>query len=115
MSYEKLKARWEEQRHDRLPWSEEIRRRIEVCGPPLFRRYGVRRAVVFGSAVEGRSTGRSDVDPFVSPLEEGRYWELRHELEETLGVPVDLYADGDDPAFIRKVLSRGVVVYAAQL
>lgn len=114
MAYERLRARWAEERQARLARSEDLRRRVESFGPPLFRRYHVRHAVLFGSAAEGRCSERSDVDLFVTPLASESYWEFRRELEEALGVPVDLYTEGDDPSFTRKVLTRGVVVYAAQ-
>ncbi|MEW6487382.1 MAG: nucleotidyltransferase domain-containing protein [Thermodesulfobacteriota bacterium] len=114
MAYEKLRARWAEERRSREARSEALRRRIEACGPLLFRRYHVQKAVLFGSAAEGRSSERSDVDLFVTPLDSETYWELRRELEEALGAPVDLYTEGDDPTFTRKVLTRGIVVYAAQ-
>ena len=65
----------------------------------LCRRYGVKRLELFGSAARGEDfePGRSDIDFLVefdpeqaSTLAE--YFDLRRELSELLGHPVDLVA-----------------------
>ena len=113
MGFEKLKERWrvEEEAQQR-----EAERRKEVLltrGPPLFRRYGVQQAVLFGSVLEGKSSTSSDIDLLVSPLENADYWNFKRDVEEVTGYPVDLYTQDDDPAFVDKVKSRGEVIFRA--
>lgn len=114
MGFEKLKARWERERADRRAQAKSRRDAIERKGASVFDRYGITKAVLFGSAVQGRSRADSDIDLLVMPLDQERYWEFRHDLEEALGYPLDLYTQADDPRFVRKVLERGEVVYDAE-
>lgn len=58
----------------------------------LGHRYGVRSIAIFGSLVRGEATEASDVDILVemeSPTFD-RYMDLKFELEDRLGVSVDL-------------------------
>ena len=60
---------------------------------PILRKYGVRRASIFGSAVRGEMKESSDIDilveieKYISLLD---FVALKLELEETLGRRVDL-------------------------
>jgi predicted nucleotidyltransferase len=53
----------------------------------------------------------SDIDIYVSQLPAKFYWQFRHELEEAVQLPIDLYTDSDDPVFIKKIISRGEKIY----
>ncbi len=114
MAFEKLKKRWARERADRADRAERLRARLLERGRPVFGRYGVRRVVLFGSVLAGRSTEHSDVDLLVIPLGPAEYWPFRHDLEQALGMPVDIYTERDDPTFVEKILERGETVYAAQ-
>jgi predicted nucleotidyltransferase len=60
---------------------------------PLFRRYGVAHASVFGSVARGEAMPGSDIDLVVSlknPIGLFKFYELNDALEETLGHKVDL-------------------------
>ena len=69
---------------------------------------------VFGSAVTGTDRHGSDLDIIVDPLPETTLFDLgglQIQLEELLGVPVDLLTPGDLPAKFRdKVLREAVPV-----
>jgi predicted nucleotidyltransferase len=59
---------------------------------------------VFGSVIDGRDTDSSDIDLLVDPLPGTTLFDLgglQVELEELLGVPVDLLTPGDLPAKFR--------------
>lgn len=87
----------------------------------LCRKYGVRRLVVFGSAVTDHfDQSRSDVDFLVEfgDRANGRfeaYFGLKEELEALLGRPVDLVAPAalQNPYFAASVTRSGREVYAA--
>ncbi len=81
-------------------------------GPPIFRQYGIRKAYLFGSVQEGRSTGTSDVDLLVIPLPAEHYWTCWKKLDEMTGFPIDLHTITDDTLFVQKVIQRGELIYA---
>lgn len=69
---------------------------------------------VFGSVVHGRDTEGSDLDLLVDPLPGTTLFDLgglQVELEELLGVQVDLLTPGDLPArFREQVLAEALPV-----
>lgn len=70
----------------------------------LTRRYKVTNPRVFGSVLEGSDVDGSDLDLLVDPLPGATLFDLgalHAELEETLGVTVDLLTPGDLPAHFR--------------
>jgi predicted nucleotidyltransferase len=113
-SYTGLHRRWQEEKKEREKRAAAIHSALHKRGVPIFRKYGIKRAVLFGSAAEGRTGKESDVDLLVMPLAAVDYWQCRHELEEALGGPLDLCTQDDDPRFVRKILSRGEVIYELQ-
>jgi predicted nucleotidyltransferase len=113
-SWNGLKKRWAEERAGRKALADQRRRALAARGPAIFARYGICRAVVFGSVTAARCRGSSDLDLLVLPLANQDYWDFRRELEEALGFPVDLYTDRDDPTFVEKILARGETVYEVQ-
>jgi predicted nucleotidyltransferase len=85
----------------------------EVC-----RRYGITELSVFGSVARGEDTPRSDVDLlYVLAPDATLGWDivdLRDDLEEILGRPVDLVPKSGLKWVIRdRVLAEARVVYAA--
>ena len=87
----------------------------------LCRKHGVRRLVVFGSAVTDRfDEARSDVDflvEFGTPVggQFEAYFGLKEDLEALLGRPVDLVAPAalENPYFAASVTKNGQELYAA--
>lgn len=84
-------------------------------------RYGVRRLVIFGSAVTRRfDEATSDVDLLVEfrgdvPNRFDAYFGLKESLEDLLGRPVDLVSPValQNPYFAATVEQNGREVYAA--
>lgn len=66
-------------------------------------RYKTTNARVFGSVVRGSDEEGSDLDVLVDPLPGATLFDLgglQDELQELLGVPVDLLTPGDLPSHI---------------
>ncbi len=84
----------------------------------LLDQWGVRRALLFGSALHGTLKPDSDVD-LVVEFEPGRtpglaFFELEHALSDLLGRRVDLNTEGFlSPYFRDQVLAEGQIVYDA--
>ncbi len=90
--------------------TEEIKKRIV----PILRKYGVKRASIFGSAVRGETREDSDIDILVeidrdiSLLE---FVALKLELEDVLGRKVDLVEfDTIKPRLKERILKEQVVI-----
>lgn len=111
MPFEKLKQRWTQEQEERKRRSSKIEDLLILRGRPVFEKYAIQKVVVFGSVADDRSRCDSDIDILVSPLKNREYWAFRHELEEAVDMPIDLYTDTDDSIFVKKVLSRGKVLY----
>jgi predicted nucleotidyltransferase len=89
--------------------SDALRRHREaVCA--TISRYKTKNPRVFGSAANGNDRDGSDLDLLVDPLPGTTLFDLgglQVELEELLGVPVDLLIPGDLPARFRaRVLAQ---------
>jgi len=111
MPYDKLKNKWIQSHKKGINIAEHRKTLLIAKGKPLFRKYGIDRAVLFGSVSGGYCRKHSDIDLFVHPLTADSFWEFRREIEDALEMPVDLYTDSDDPVFIQKVIARGEVIY----
>ena len=91
---------------------EEIRRILA----PIFKKHGVKRAVLFGSYAKGLATARSDIDIVVdSGLKGLAFFGLLNDVSEAFRVPVDLI----DSSQVRKgsameseIAETGVLIYA---
>lgn len=111
MTFDKLKEKWDSQKRERESRSRQLKLSLIKKGTPLFKKYGIKKAVLFGSVKDERLTENSDIDILVMPLSAGQFWAFRHELEEALDFPVDLYTESDDHEFVEKILERGETVY----
>jgi predicted nucleotidyltransferase len=84
-------------------------REIQQKIAPILRDYGVRRASVFGSMARQEHTDSSDVDILIeigTPMGLITYSRLARELEEALGVSVDLVTPGSLNAHLRQHIER---------
>ncbi len=111
--YGRLEQRWAEQRDASARLSAALLAQVEQAGVEVLRRYHASRALVFGSVAEERAHDRSDIDLVVLGTAPSDYWNLRRDLEEALGRPVDLHTESDDARFVAKMIERGKVVYVA--
>lgn len=112
--YTKLKARWRKEQQARSQRSAEMKHALDARGVSIFEKFGIHKVVLFGSVLTRRSTRTSDIDILVLPLSAVNYWKFRHELEQALAYPVDIYTQDDDPVFVQKILQRGEIVYEIQ-
>jgi predicted nucleotidyltransferase len=110
-SFEKLKKRWSLERKKEKDRAVDFKQRLVERGTPVFKRYNIKVVYLFGSVASGRSREDSDIDLYVSALPVDQYWRFRHELEEVVQLPIDLYTDSDDHAFVKKIIECGEKVY----
>lgn len=82
---------------------------------PILRKYGVKRASIFGSAVRGEMKESSDIDILVEIEKDISLLDfvaLKLELEETLGRKVDLVEfDTIKPRLRERILKEQVVIF----
>ena len=75
----------------------------------LVAQYRLRNARVFGSALHGKDTDGSDLDILVDPLPGTTLFDLgglQVDMEERLGVPVEVLTPGDLPTKFRDHVLR---------
>lgn len=69
---------------------------VKKSAAPIFKKYGIKRAQLFGSVATGKSRESSDIDiliSFAKPTDGWTYARLARELEEALAHPVDLVTE----------------------
>ena len=76
----------------------------------LAARYGVGRALLFGSSADPAREGR-DIDLAVEGLPPGRFFAFYGDLVFSLSKPVDLVDLSTDSEFTRLVCREGIPVY----
>jgi predicted nucleotidyltransferase len=111
MAFEKLRKRRAIERQRRKIRSEQLKFLLLDRGLSVFKKFGICKVIVFGSVADGVCGDRSDLDILVMPLKNSQYWDFRHELEEAVDLPIDLYTDLDDPILVEKIISRGEILY----
>lgn len=89
---------------------EEIKRKIL----PILKKYGVTKAGIFGSVVRGEETRESDIDILVeinTRMSLLDFVGLKLELEDALGMPVDLgECSAIKPIVKEQILSEEVAI-----
>ncbi|RME82780.1 MAG: nucleotidyltransferase domain-containing protein [Caldilineae bacterium] len=93
---------------------------------PIFQKYGVRQAILFGSLATGDATPRSDVDLIVTMDTEKSFFERyegilaeitlaidRRHVDLLIYTPAELERMRDRP-FVRRALEEGVIIYESQ-
>lgn len=89
-----------------VPTLEEISEKAR----PIFEKYGVTRARIFGSYARGQARPDSDIDLLVD-LEKPlgfEYYALHDELEQMLGKGVDVLTEGNMNKFMRPYIMPDV-------
>ena len=110
-SYEKLIERWSKEKERRKSRAVVYKKQLLKNGTPVFKRYNLRTVYLFGSVATGITRQDSDIDLYVSVLPADNYWRFRHELEEAVQLPIDLYTDSDDHTLVKKIIERGEKIY----
>lgn len=111
--YAKLKQRWLDNRIEMEKQSLKIRQAL-LQAAPIFKKFNLHSVYLFGSILSKKARKNSDVDLLVTPLSAGQYWQCRNELEDSIGRPVDLYTQSDEPKFLAKIRERGEIIYEIQ-
>jgi len=111
ITFTKLQKKWVKAAEERKKNAAKAKQKLLQGGTAVFKKYDIEKAVIFGSLIEQRFEGQSDIDIFVRYLSNDKFWEFRRDLEEAVGLPIDLYTDKDEKVFVRKILSRGEVIY----
>ena len=88
---------------------------LQAILSPVFSRYGIRRAVLFGSYGKGTATEKSDVDLLVdSGLRGLKFVGFLDEVQRTVGKEVDLFDVSHIQAgsqIEREIKDTGITVY----
>ena len=77
---------------------------IKIKATPVFERYGIVRASVFGSVSRGDNTADSDIDILVklgSKMDLVRYIQFRDSLSLSLGKIVDVVTESSMSPYLR--------------
>jgi predicted nucleotidyltransferase len=110
---------------ERRPWHliERQAKRREREARPVFERYGIEKAILFGSLAAGRQSARSDVDLILVQRTCKPYFErfegiLRDLYRAIPGRDIECFIYSPEElagishrAFVRKALREGIVIY----
>ena len=91
---------------------DEILALLRAHKPVLMERFGVTALALFGSFARDQASDGSDVDilvAFESPPDWRRYFGAQFYLEDLLGRPVDMAAEGELRAEIRPYMERDAI------
>ena len=91
---------------------DEVLALLRTHKPVLMERFGVTALALFGSYARDQASDTSDVDilvEFGSPPDWRRYFGAQFYLEDLLGRPVDMAADGELRAEIRPYMKRDAI------
>ncbi len=75
---------------------------------PVFKKYGVKRARIFGSFARGEARSDSDIDLLVEidpSMGLYSFMDLQEQLKQELGRDVDLVAEGSMNKFLRPYIA----------
>ncbi|HNQ02431.1 MAG TPA: nucleotidyltransferase domain-containing protein [Syntrophales bacterium] len=98
-------------------------RQLSKKAAPVFRKYGIRKAILFGSFATGAQTRKSDVDLVLIQDTDKRYFDrfegILQELYEAIrGRDLEVFIYTPDELekishrkFIRRILREGKVIY----
>ena len=89
--------------------------KIRQASIPVFKKYKITKASLFGSVARGEDKHKSDIDFLISPAHGTTLFDIagmKIDLEEQLGRQVDLVTYGSINPFIKsQVLDKQMVVY----
>ena len=92
---------------------EQILAILEAHKSEMRKKFGVKKIGIFGSAISGRMTNRSDIDIAVEIESEYKtlhnYMELDRYLSRMFKVKVDLGIESAIKPIVKKAIERGIV------
>ena len=91
---------------------DEVLALLRAHKPVLRERFGVKSLALFGSFARDEAGDGSDVDilvAFASPPDWRRYFGAQFYLEDLLGRPVDMAAEGEVRAEIQPLMERDAI------
>mgnify|MGYP001572432825 CR=1 FL=1 len=88
--------------------------RIKKTIVKTLKKYGIKKAGIFGSYVRGEQKKKSDIDVLIEPTENMSlldFIHVKHELEDKLKIKVDLISyNGIHPLLKNQILSEEVKI-----
>lgn len=106
------KRRWAEEEKESCLRVNEAKKKAEAIALFLAQRYGVKKVILFGSMVKGRSRARSDIDLAVSGLRPKDYFRALVEIEDLAKQEVDLKPlEECQGLFKERIEEEGEVLY----
>ncbi len=114
MKFKKLIDGWSQERQRRQNLSGRIKEDLIRKGIRILRKYGIQKAVLFGSVADLTADENSDIDLLVLDLPKVEYCNFRYQLEQAVEHSMDIYSQDDDPRFVEKIMERGEVIYEVQ-
>jgi uncharacterized protein len=99
---------------------------VRECLTPVFRRYGIQKAIVFGSVARGEPSPRSDVDLILVQQTEKRFFDRYDGLDRDLAkafpyavIEMLIYTPEEmermqERRFIVRALREGQVIYESE-
>ena len=111
--FKKLKQRWLENQKEQVLNAQKRAEKLKAL-VPVFKKYGVRRAYLFGSLIRNICSSRSDIDLYVEEVDNKLYWNMLRDLEDAATYDIDLYTQSDEAQFIKKIKERGIKIYESQ-
>ena len=109
--FHSLEEKWDRDKKERIARSKEARDRLIRDGQSIFKEFNIKKAILFGSVLENRMSGSSDVDILVTPLTADQFFSFQCRLENKLNLTVDLHTLDEDSKFVEKMIKRGEVIY----
>lgn len=89
--FHSLEKKWDRDKNERIVRSKEARDRLVRDGKSIFKEFNIKKAIYFGSVLEDRMSGFSDVDILVTPSTVEQFFSFQCRLENKLNLTVDLH------------------------
>jgi len=111
--FKKLKQRWLKNQKEQVLNAQKRAEKLKAL-VPIFQKYGVFRAYLFGSVTRNVCSSRSDIDLYVEEVDNIVYWNMLRDLEDAATYNIDLYTQSDEAKFIKKIKERGIKIYESK-
>jgi predicted nucleotidyltransferase len=110
-SFHALHGKWQQERENRYKRSLATKSKLIREGLEIFRKFKIKKVILYGSVLENNMRENSDIDILVDFLPPDKFFSFQCQLEGRLNVSVDVHTMDEDEKFTRKILQRGEVIY----